>query len=41
VNAFNADHWEAKGFMHGFGQSDVAKEQIQDYYKKVSDWLKK
>jgi len=39
ASAFGADHWEAKGFKHGFGESDVTKELIQDYYKKVAEWL--
>ena len=38
--AFKAEHYEAKGFKHSFGQSDVAEDQIQEYYKNISDWLK-
>jgi uncharacterized protein len=41
VEAFKADHWDAKGFQHGFGQSDVTDEQLQEYYNKISDWLLK
>lgn len=41
VEAFNAEHFEAKGFKHGFGESDISEEQKQDYYKKISDWLVK
>ncbi len=41
VGAFNADHWEANGFKHGFLESNVSDEQIQKYYKYVSDWLAK
>lgn len=40
VEAFNADHWEAKGLKHGFGESNVAQEIKDAYYKKVADWLK-
>jgi pimeloyl-ACP methyl ester carboxylesterase len=39
--AFNADHWEAKGFKHGFGESNITGEQKEDYYNVVSDWLEK
>lgn len=41
VDAFNAEHFEAKGFKHSFGNSEVSEEQINDYYKKISDWLVK
>ena len=37
--AFKADTWEAPGFNHGFSESDVTKEQIYEYYKKISDWI--
>lgn len=39
VEAFKADHWVAKGFKHGFGESDITSDQRIEYYKKVSDWL--
>lgn len=39
VNAFNADTWEAPGFIHGFGESDVSEQQLQDYYKHIADWI--
>lgn len=40
VKAFNAEHWEAKGFKHGFGESNASEQQIRAYYQKVADWLK-
>lgn len=40
AEAFHADTWEAAGFKHGFGESDVTEEQIQDYYQKIVGWLK-
>ncbi len=39
--AFNADHWEAKGFRHGFGESDISEDQKKDYYQKIVEWLNK
>ncbi|MDQ3064910.1 MAG: alpha/beta hydrolase [bacterium] len=40
IKSFNAEHWEAKGFEHGFSISDVTEEQKQEYYLKLSEWLK-
>lgn len=40
TKAFNANHWEAKGFKHGFGESEVTDEQKQKYYLRISEWLK-
>ena len=39
AEAFNADIWEAPGFMHGFKESDASEEQLHSYYKKLSDWI--
>ncbi len=39
IEAFSADHIEAKGFKHGFGESNVSNEQKQEYYKKLADWI--
>lgn len=39
AEAFQADTWEAPGFKHGFHESDVTEQQIQDYYRKLSEWL--
>jgi dipeptidyl aminopeptidase/acylaminoacyl peptidase len=41
VSAFNADHIEAKGFKHSFGESDVTVIQINEYYKTIAEWLVK
>lgn len=41
IKAFGAEHWEAKGFKHGFGESDITQEQKQNYYFKVAEWIKK
>lgn len=40
TRSFSADHWEAKGFKHGFGESEVTEEQKQEYYQKIAEWLK-
>lgn len=40
AKAFGADTWEAKGFKHGFSESDVTEEQKHDYYMKIAEWLK-
>ncbi len=37
--AFSADTWEAPGFKHGFGESNVTEHQIDEYYQKIADWL--
>lgn len=40
TKAFSAETWEAKGFKHGFGESEVTEEQKQSYYHKITEWLK-
>lgn len=40
AEAFKADTWVAAGFKHGFHESDVTEQQVQDYYRKLSEWLK-
>ncbi len=40
ADAFGADTWEAPGFKHGFSESDVTEEQVEDYYQKIVEWLK-
>jgi len=39
AQAFGADTWEAPGFEHGFRQSDVSEEQVQEYYEKIAEWI--
>lgn len=39
AEAFDADAWEAVGFKHGFGESEVSDEQVQNYYQKLVDWI--
>ena len=39
IEAYCADSLVAEGFSHAVSQSDISKEQIIDYYKKISDWL--
>lgn len=41
ISAFNAETWEAKGFVHGFGASDASLEQIEEYQTKLAEWLMK
>lgn len=41
ISAFNAETWEAKGFVHGFGASNASPEQIEEYQTKLADWLTK
>jgi len=41
IDAFTADHWEALGFKHGLDKSDVTEEQINEYIKKITDWINK
>ncbi len=41
IEAFNADCWDAKGFKHGFGESDISEEEKQNYYLKIAEWLTK
>lgn len=40
AEAFGADMWEAPGFKHGFGESNVTQEQEVEYYSKIADWIK-
>jgi len=39
VNSFSAESWEAPGFEHSFGRSDVSDEQIEEYQTKIAEWL--
>ncbi len=39
IHAFRAQHWEAKGFKHGLGQSTFTDEQLEEYQNKIADWL--
>lgn len=39
INAFGAKSWVAKGFRHGFSESDITEEQKQEYYRKITEWL--
>jgi esterase/lipase len=39
ISAFNAETWEAKGFVHGFGKSNASPEQIEEYQNKIAEWL--
>lgn len=39
AKAFRADTWEASGFQHGFKESDVGEQQLQNYYKKLTEWI--
>lgn len=39
ISAFNAETWEAKGFVHGLGKSNASPEQIEEYQNKVAGWL--
>jgi len=41
ISAFNAETWEAKGFVHGFGKSNASPEQIEEYQNKIAGWLMK
>lgn len=41
TDSFNADAWEAKGFMHGLGQSTYTEDQIKEYRQIIIDWLNK
>lgn len=41
ISAFNAETWEAKGFVHGFGASNASSEQIEEYQNKIAEWLTK
>lgn len=39
IQAFEADNFIAHSFKHAVSQSDVSKEQITDYYNRITDWL--
>lgn len=39
AEAFGAETWEAKGFVHGLGQSTYTEEQLEEYQNKIADWL--
>ena len=39
VDAFNAKHWEAPGFKHGFSESDATDDLLEQYYQKIADWI--
>lgn len=41
TKAFNADHWDAPGFKHGFGESDITEEQKTEYHQYIVDWIQK
>ena len=39
TKAFKAKTWEAKGFVHGLGQSNFTPEQLEEYQDKIAGWL--
>lgn len=39
AEAFSADTWEAPDFKHGFGESNATEQQLEGYYKKLSEWI--
>lgn len=39
IKALSAQHWEAKGFKHGFGESELNQDQKDEYYQKIIDWI--
>lgn len=41
IQKFNADSFVASGFSHAVSQSDVTKEQVVHYQKRIVDWLNK
>ena len=41
ISAFNAETWEAKNFVHSFGESNTSPEQIEEYQNKIAEWLMK
>lgn len=41
IKAFNAESWEAKGFVHGLGKSNFTEEQLEEYQNKIAEWLTK
>jgi len=41
IKAFGAEHWEAKGFVHGLGKSKFTEEQLEEYQNKIAEWLTK
>lgn len=41
IKAFNAENWEAKGFVHGLGKSKFTEQQLEEYQNKIAGWLRK
>lgn len=39
AQAFGAETWEAKGFVHSLGKSSYTPEQLDEYQSKIADWL--
>lgn len=39
AEAFGAETWEAKGFVHSLGKSTFTKEQLEEYQDKIASWL--
>lgn len=39
AQAFGAETWEAKGFMHGLSESNFTAEQLEEYQNKIASWL--
>lgn len=39
AEAFGAEIWEAKGFLHSFSDSTVSDTQREEYQKKIAEWL--
>lgn len=39
TEAFKAETWEAKGFVHGLGKSNYTEEQLEEYQNKIANWL--
>ena len=40
IKAFNAESFIAEGFVHSVGQSNITKQQVQDYQSRIALWLK-
>ncbi len=41
IKLFNAETWEAKGFVHSFRDSNRTVEQMEEYQTVIAEWLKK
>ncbi len=39
IKAFDAEHWEAKGFVHGLGESTFTEQQLEEYQNKIAEWM--